>query len=93
MHDPVAHVSAPELDLATDSLTETVAKLVSTTNQIGRAERLLKESGHGTVLARNTIVVDGLVTAQFVGGAGSRWVVWSLAGDQPKWVIGVSTDD
>ena len=71
-------------------LTESVAKLICTTPLIGHAERLLQQAGHDTKLAINRIEVDSLVIAQYIGGAAARWVVWSLDGITPQWVVGVS---
>jgi UDP-N-acetyl-D-glucosamine dehydrogenase len=51
------------------SLTESVAKLVTVTNQIGHACHVLEQAGHKAVLAKNRIDVDDLVSAQYVGGA------------------------
>jgi hypothetical protein len=86
-------MSAPELErmLAPEMpLTESVAKLVGTTDQIGRAARVLHEAGHNVILTKNHIDVDDLVTAQYIGGAAPRWVVYSLDGIAPQWVVGVT---
>jgi hypothetical protein len=87
-------VSAPELERqvlpAEMPLTESVAKLVSTTHLIGHAEQMLRHAGHQTILTKNRIDVDNLVSAQYVGGDQvPRWVVYSLDGTAPQWVIGV----
>jgi hypothetical protein len=78
---------APEMPL-----TESVAKLVCITDQIGRALRVLEEAGHDVVLAKNHLDVDNLVTAQYIGGAAPRWVVFSMNGSGPQWVIGVEVN-
>lgn len=71
-------------------LTESVAKLVSTTDCIGRAKRVLEQAGHKVAFNRNRIDVDDLVTVQYIGGQAARWVVWSWDSTQPQWVIGVN---
>jgi hypothetical protein len=71
-------------------LAESVAKLVSVTQFIGRARDVLEDAGHTTSITGNKITVDDMVIAHYVGGANPRWVVWSIAGSPPTWVIGVA---
>ena len=77
------------------STVERVAKVVSGISVIGQARTALAAAGWTATIAANRITVDDEVLAQFVpaksGTAGrieARWVIYSIAGAHPVWVVG-----
>jgi hypothetical protein len=82
------------------SMVERVAKVVSGFSVIGEARNALSAAGWTATIAANRITVDEDVLAQFipakVGAFGlirPCWLVYSSAGAQPVWIVGIDESD
>jgi hypothetical protein len=92
--DPAA---ASEAGISPDamSMVESVARVVSGVSVIGRARNALEAAGWTATIAANRITVDDEVLAQFIpaetgifGPVNARWIVYSIAGTHPVWIVG-----
>lgn len=77
------------------SLVERVARVVSGCSVIGEARNALSVAGWTATIAANRITVDEDVLAQFIpakignfGLVSARWVIYSVAGTHPVWIVG-----
>ncbi len=77
------------------SLVESVARAVSGISVIGEARNALEAAGCVATIAANRITVDDAVEAQFIpakvgayGQIHARWIVSSIAGMHPVWIVG-----
>jgi hypothetical protein len=82
------------------SMVERVAKVVAGISVIGEARNALDLAGWTATITANRISVGEEILAQFlpakVGSAGlieARWVVYSIAGAHPVWVVGAESPE
>jgi hypothetical protein len=74
---------------------EQVARVVAGIPAIGKACEALKKAGRRASIAGNRITVDDDVFAQLIGatvrargGVEARWVIYTIAGTPPVWIVG-----
>ncbi|BBX70985.1 hypothetical protein MPSYJ_44460 [Mycolicibacterium psychrotolerans] len=91
----VALQSVAPLDGLHEVTAETIAKLLTGIGMIGAARNALEEVGLRATIAGNRITINDEYFAQFVGAISrptghveARWVIYSLAGTPPVWVVG-----
>jgi hypothetical protein len=77
------------------SMVEKVANVVSGRSVIGEARDALTAAGWTATIAANRITVGEEVLAQFIpamignfGIVSGRWVIYSIAGTHPVWIVG-----
>lgn len=77
------------------SAVEGVAKVISGISVIGEARNALDAAGWPATIAANRISVGEEVLAQLIpakvgtfGRIDARWVVYSIVGDHPVWIVG-----
>ena len=82
------------------SMVERVAEVVSGISVIGEARNALDAAGWTATIAANRITVDEDVLAQFIpaklgtfGLIDARWIVYSIAGTHPVWIVGAEQTD
>jgi hypothetical protein len=82
------------------SMVESVARVVSGISVIGAARNALDAAGWTTTIAANRITVGEHVLAQFIpakfgtgGLINARWVISSIAGAHPVWIVGAEPPD
>jgi hypothetical protein len=80
------------------SLVERIARVLSRTSVIGEARDALAAAGWTATIAGNRITVEEGVLAQLIpakigtfGLVSAHWVIYSAAGTQPTWIVGVET--
>jgi hypothetical protein len=76
-------------------MVERVAKVVSGISVIGEAQNALSTAGWTATISANRITVDDDVLAQLIpakvgtfGLVNARWVIYSIAGADPVWIVG-----
>jgi hypothetical protein len=81
------------------SMVERVAKVLSGMSIIGEARNALDAAGWTATIAANRITVDEDVLAQYIparvgtfGLINARWIVYSIAGTHPVWIVGAEQD-
>ena len=77
------------------SMVERVAKVVLGCSAIGEARNALSAAGWNATITANRITVDEDVLAQFIpakigafGLVSARWVIYSIGGARPVWIVG-----
>jgi hypothetical protein len=82
------------------SMVERVAKVVSGFSVIGEARNALSAAGWTATITANRITVAEDVLAQFIpakvgafGLINARWIVYSIAGTHPVWIVGADQSD
>jgi hypothetical protein len=82
------------------SLVERVANVVSGFSVIGEARNALSAAGWTATITANRITVDEDVLAQFIpakvgafGLINACWLIYSIAGTQPVWIVGTDESD
>jgi hypothetical protein len=70
--------------------TEQVAKVVAGVSFIGLASRALERAGWSAAIVANRITVNHEIIAQFVAGTIDEpcWLVYTVTGKPPIWVVG-----
>ncbi|MFG1930069.1 hypothetical protein ACGFK1_05380 [Mycobacterium sp. NPDC048908] len=93
----VDQTGAPSAGTSRDamSMVESVASVISGLSVIGEARNALIAVGWAATIAANRITVGEDVLAQFIpakvgtyGLISARWVIYSMAGTQPVWIVG-----
>ena len=82
------------------SMVERVARVVSGISVIGRARNALDAAGWTATIAANRITVAEEVLAQLIpakvgtyGVINARWIIYSIAGTHPVWIVGAEQSD
>ena len=82
------------------SMVERVARVVSGTSVIGKARNALETDGWTATIAANRITVADEVLAQLIparigtfGLIDARWIIYSIAGTSPVWIVGAEQSD
>jgi len=75
--------------------TEKVAQIVAGIAVIGEAQSALQKAGWRATIAGNRITANDEIFAQFIApSAGpsaardARWVIYSITGNPPVWIVG-----
>lgn len=91
----LATASSRHTALAAAPMVESVAGVVSGISVIGQARNALQAAGWTATIAANRITVDHAVEAQLIpatvgtyGAIDARWIVSSIAGTNPVWIVG-----
>jgi hypothetical protein len=87
-------------DVETSLIVEQIAQEIAGIPAIGQACRALEAAGRHATIAGNRITVDHDVFAQFIaasmgqfGHIGATWVIYTVAGTPPVWIVGAEPVD